>query len=192
MICDPRSGRILNIAVMHEPEQNEDPIHMLQSMLWLYPKADCFVYDRACSLKPSAEVTPGLKQIQYYIVDKFHAYRHGTQCVNTNLAEQVFAWFKNYAPVINEMRENRHRFLLLWLAKRHNDALLHGSASYLRSIPNSKSKTTSKSYNCSKNKKTPKGKKVKKTTMKGMKVKKVMKGMKVKGMKVKNVMKAMK
>ena len=27
--------------------------------------------------------------------------------VNTNLAEQVFAWFKNYAPVINEMRENR-------------------------------------------------------------------------------------
>ncbi|CAK9084333.1 Uncharacterized protein SCF082_LOCUS40067 [Durusdinium trenchii] len=112
--------------------------------------------------------------------------------VNTNLAEQVFAWFKNYAPVINEMRENRHRFLLLWLAKRHNDALLHGSASYLRSIPNSKSKTTSKSYNCSKNKKTPKGKKVKKTTMKGMKVKKVMKGLKVKGMKVKNVMKAMK
>ncbi|CAK9040263.1 Uncharacterized protein SCF082_LOCUS23452, partial [Durusdinium trenchii] len=153
-------------------------------------------------------VTPGLEQIQYYIVDKFHAYRHGTQCscnprikrslgqrvkgVNTNLAEQVFAWFKNYAPMINEMRENRHRFLLLWLAKRHNDALLHGSASYLRSIPNSKSKTTSKSYNCSKNKKTPKGKKVKKTTMKGMKVKKVMKGMKVKGMKVKNVMKAMK
>lgn len=112
--------------------------------------------------------------------------------VNTNLAEQVFAWFKNYAPMINEMRENRHRLLLLWLAKRHNDALLHGSASYLRSIPNSKSKTTSKSYNCSKNKKTPKGKKVKKTTMKGMKVKKVMKGMKVKGMKVKNVMKAMK
>ncbi len=67
--CDPATGRI------SEPEHNEHVTHSLQE-IWLYPKMDCLVYDRACSLKPMATNTPDLNQISFYIVDKFHSYGH--------------------------------------------------------------------------------------------------------------------
>ena len=76
MCCDPVSGRILGLEVMHEPENNDHAINMLESTLWLYPSLTCCVYDRACSLKPSAEELTSLEQITHYVVDWFHAYGH--------------------------------------------------------------------------------------------------------------------
>lgn len=49
MVCDPKSGRILGLQGMREPDNNQHVIQMLQSMVWLNPHLDCFVYDRACS-----------------------------------------------------------------------------------------------------------------------------------------------
>ena len=81
MVCDPKSGRILGLQVMHEPENNQHVIQMLQSTVWLYPHLDCFVYDRACSLQPSASKVPDLERIQHYVVDKFHAHGHSAKCL---------------------------------------------------------------------------------------------------------------
>ena len=47
MCCDPGSGRILSLMVMHEPECNRYVIESLESILWLYPKYKNFVDDRA-------------------------------------------------------------------------------------------------------------------------------------------------
>ncbi len=101
---------------------------------------------------------------------------------NTSICEQVFSWFRGYAPICNEMRTNRHKFLLFYFAKRHNMALLHGSARYLRPVPNEKKKKPSVPYGCPSSKKMSKSKVMKKPVgkfayrmMNAMKVMKVMK-----------------
>ncbi|CAE7034963.1 GIP [Symbiodinium sp. CCMP2592] len=80
MCCDPNSGRILSMVVMHEPECNEYVIQALESVLWLYPACKHFVYDRACTLVKMARKHKALDQIKDYIVDWFHAYRHAKSC----------------------------------------------------------------------------------------------------------------
>ena len=80
IICDPDSGSILNMTTMHEPENNEVALTALKDMLWLYPKVNCFVYDRACAVLQEASQEEALKQIKYYIVDRFHAHKHGKKC----------------------------------------------------------------------------------------------------------------
>ena len=81
MCCDPTSGRIVFLMVMHEPECNEYVTKSLDSILWLYPKCTCFVYDRACSFAKCARTNESLEQIQDYIIDWFHAYGHSKDCV---------------------------------------------------------------------------------------------------------------
>ena len=51
--------------------------------------------------------------------------------INTNICEQVFSWVRNFAPILNEMRPNRHRFCLLSLARRHNISISKGETNYL-------------------------------------------------------------
>ena len=76
--------------------------------------------------------------------------------VNTSLCEQVFAWFRNFAPIINEMRANRHKFFLLLLSKRHNESIEGGSTRYLHPTrrPNPIQNAKSVRYKCSNVKKT--------------------------------------
>ena len=52
--------------------------------------------------------------------------------LNTSICEQTFSWFKNYGAMANEMRANRHKFLMLHFAVKHNEALEFGQAVYLR------------------------------------------------------------
>ena len=78
--CDPTSGRILGLTSMFEPEDNEVASRTIEKILWLYPKMDCLVYDRACSFKACAENNEDLQQIQFYCVDAFHAYTHSKNC----------------------------------------------------------------------------------------------------------------
>lgn len=56
---------------MREPEGNKTAIEALKETLWVYPKCNCFVYDRACSVVSSASKEDELSQIKYYIIDKF-------------------------------------------------------------------------------------------------------------------------
>ena len=191
MCCDPTSGRIVSLMVMHEPECNEYVTKSLESILWLYPKCTCFVYDRACSFVKSARTNEAFEQIQDYIVDWFHAYGHAKDCacnprtltqskqlslsyvgvsslgniqlksghrkrlgriiqgVNTSICEQVFAWFRHFSTNFNELRGNRHRFIILYMAKRHNQAIENNTAVYLRPIAHPAS-VRSTPYGCSK------------------------------------------
>ena len=94
MVCDPKSGRILGLQVIHEPENNQHVIQMLQTMVWLYPHLDCFVYGRACSLQPSASKVPDLQRIQRYVVDKFHAHGHSAKCLCNPRVLSTCLYFK--------------------------------------------------------------------------------------------------
>ena len=79
-ICDPKSQRILGLRMMHEPEGNEVSIAAFKDIIWLYPKVDTIVYDRACHMHAAAQEDSDLDQVKYYIVDRFHALRHGKKC----------------------------------------------------------------------------------------------------------------
>ena len=125
---------------------------------------------------------PGLSMTKHYVVDSFHAHGHSNECPcnprvkrslkakiadNTSVGEQVFAWFRRYTPIMNEMRENRHKFMLLCLCRRHNMAVASKQTAYLRPLPMPKqTKKLSKTYQCSKKPaaKKQKSKPTKKTT----------------------------
>lgn len=92
--------------------------------------------------------------------------------MNTNICEQIFAWFRNFAIIMNDMRPNRHKFLLLSLAKRHNIAMEEGNTGYLHSTRRPNPFGASKPYSCSK--KVILGKTMK-TSMSKQKISKTMK-----------------
>ena len=69
--------------------------------------------------------------------------------VNTSICEQVFSWFRHFSTSFNELRGNRHRFIILYMAKRHNQAIESNTAVYLRPIVHPASRRSSP-YGCSK------------------------------------------
>ena len=92
--CDPKSGRILSLQPMHEPENNDVAHAALTHVLWLYPKLDCLVYDRACSFKAFGIASGNLDQVKFYISDGFHAHGHSRSCPcnprNSCFARNIF------------------------------------------------------------------------------------------------------
>ena len=65
---------------MYEPENNDMAVSTVENVLWLYPKLDCLVYDRACAVKSMAIRNENLNQISFYAIDNFHAYGHSKAC----------------------------------------------------------------------------------------------------------------
>ena len=106
-----------------------------------------FVYDRCCSFYVSAQKLAACRGIKYWCVDWMHAKGHSSSCpcnpyrikrlsrrlkgVNTQVAEQSFAWFKGYARPLNEMTPLRHKFLVLYFAKLHNNYIEERNVGYL-------------------------------------------------------------
>ena len=69
---------------------------------------------------------------------------------NTSICEQVFfAWFRNFAAIMNGMKANRHTCFLLNMAKRHNEAIAKNKAGYLHPTSSAKTSKKSKPYKCS-------------------------------------------
>lgn len=128
MITCPRSSRILCVLVQHEPENNKVKIEALKKIIHLYKRVDTFIHDRNCKFQTTAEKEKDLSQIEFYPIDKFHAKKHVDHCLNnpyeqphlmkrleglsTSISEQIFAWFRGYARIFNEMRERRHKFIV--------------------------------------------------------------------------------
>ena len=50
IVYDPSTGKILGLCVMKESENTQHVLQMLDAVVWLYPKLNIFVYDRACSI----------------------------------------------------------------------------------------------------------------------------------------------
>ena len=76
MVVDPVSGRILGVTSQDEPEGNKVVTQSLLKILPQYPNIDLLVMDRACHYMPSAVKTPGLEQLKYFSLDRFHSYGH--------------------------------------------------------------------------------------------------------------------
>ena len=164
MILDPKSSRILCAIPQDKPEGNDIIKEALCKVLPLYPRVDCFIMDRACHFMPSAKKNADLQQLKYYIVDKFHAFRHQRSCkchprrkrlserlgkLNTSIAEQTFSWFRSYAIVVNEMRRLRHHFLVLLFCKWHNQLVEEGNTQHLHPVAaQKKAKRKSTPYAC--------------------------------------------
>ena len=192
MVVDPVSGRILGVTSQDEPEGNKVVTQSLLKILPQYPNIDLLVMDRACHYMPSAVKTPGLEQLKYFSLDRFHSYGHTKNCpcnprsktrlkkriknLNTSIAEQTFSWFRGYSKVLNDMHPLRHRFAVLLFCKQHNDLVACGDTYHLNQYKVYKGKGATKPYACNK----VKGKKTMKPgSMKVMKAMKVMKSMKV-------------
>ena len=141
MIVDPKNLQVLSVSCMSKPENNEVVKDSLLKILPMYKKVNCFVLDRNCAFMPQALEVKEFKQVKYWTIDCFHATGHKKTCkcnplyvprlakrlkhVNTSAAEQVFAWFRNYARVLNESSPLRHAFKVLYYCKMHNQAIRH-------------------------------------------------------------------
>ena len=89
------------------------------------------------------------------------AYAAGTPCdaqptlarrmrnLNTAVAEQVFSWFRGYARSINELRADRHVFIVRYFCKLHNELCDNGQATHLNAVATG-TKRKRGNYQCSK------------------------------------------
>lgn len=137
MVVDPASQHIVAVSEQVQPENNEVLNKALEMVLPLYPRCNALIMDRVCSFMPSAQKRSDFDQLKYYSVDKFHARGHVATCpcnplkvlrlkrrvnkINTAAAEQLFSWFRGYARTFNEMRRSRHRFIVMYFCRKHNE-----------------------------------------------------------------------
>ncbi|CAJ1407201.1 unnamed protein product [Effrenium voratum] len=165
MIVDPKNLQVLSVSCMSKPENNEVVKDSLLKILPMYKKVNCFVLDRNCAFMPQALEVKEFKQVKYWTIDCFHATGHKKTCkcnplhvprlakrlkhVNTSAAEQVFAWFRNYARVLNESSPLRHAFKVLYYCKMHNQAIRNKKATYINQHGQQKRKRVAKPYQCS-------------------------------------------
>ena len=151
---------------MMEPENNKVNDTSLEKVLGLYKKCDCYIMDRCCRYLPHARKNQKLKQIKYWTCDKFHGKKHKANCpcrpqsnprlakrlkkVNTSIAEQTFSWFRSHAKILNEARQRRHRFLVLYYSKKHNALIDQKKTSHLNKFTAAKAhpKRKSVAYPC--------------------------------------------
>ena len=131
---------------MFEPENNAVKLKSLDRIINLYPKCNLTLHDVCCKLAPEAVKSGKYEQIKFWCIDKWHAKKHGKHCkyspyndtnlekrldgVNTSTSEQLFSWFRRYSRVLNEMRQKRHHFLILYYSKCHNDIISKGKPDY--------------------------------------------------------------
>ena len=142
MVSDPAAGMILAILEMHEPENKTVALDSLRSVTATYPKINCVIYDRMCSLLPSASRRKDLAQAGEVLVCG-HVPRQTPlfqvrllpvqrlKNVNTSVSEQIFAWFGGYATTLIHLSNVRRRLYVPACAKRHNLILMQADAAHL-------------------------------------------------------------
>ena len=112
MVIDPCTGLVLSVSAMQDPENNQIATDVLQEIVSRGPHIDCVIYDRMCACLKHATAHKPLRQMKYWCIDQFHAKAHSPKCecsplnhrrldlrlrsINSSIAEQTFAWFRNY------------------------------------------------------------------------------------------------
>ena len=98
-------------------------------------------------------------------MDKWHGRNHAKSCkaspwndkklmerntdLNTSCSGQVLSWFRKYGITFNEMKYNRHYFLVLLYCRMHNEALNADEANYLNKYSyNNNGPSNKKRYRC--------------------------------------------
>jgi hypothetical protein len=187
MVSDAGSGHIVSVKPMVNPENYDVVFSAIERVIDFYPKADMFIYDRACKTVKKGLLRPKLKQIKTWCVDKFHAKKgHSDRCacspynhkhlmkklkgMNTSTSEQIFSWFRGYASSFNNMRPCRHRLMVLYYCGKHNHMLQEGDTQHLNPFSARKQKFVIKkksvSYHCRVVRKRPAAKAVRRSIMK--------------------------
>lgn len=167
VVSNPQDGRVLGVSQMLQPENNDVAIKTMARVLDKLPAVDCAIMDRMCKVKPAAEKKKQFRGIKYWTCDLWHGRKHSKKCqcnphvhlrlkrrvnkVNTSIAEQVFSWMRGFARTFNELRPNRHRFLMHYYCKRHNELLHSDYRGHLNKFAykNQKSRCP-KPYHCTK------------------------------------------
>ena len=166
MVVNPENSKVVCVLPEYEPEGNNIRIQAIGKVIGSFPEVDALVHDNICKCEQRMRALPKFSGIDFYIVDRFHAYRHSKKCrcnpwfrkrlnarikgVNTSVSEQVFFWFRKYSSIINPMRQQRHRFLVLLFCKKHNRLCKSGAPPYLNAHTWQKSaRKTGKKYACS-------------------------------------------
>ena len=136
MAIDPRSGLILSVTNMQEPENNEVAKAVLNKVVARASNLNCVIYDKMCVCHKAFVSDRNFAKVKYWCVDRFHAKAHGDHCpcspllhrrldrrvrdVNTSIAEQTFSWFRGYAASFNTKNADTHIFYVLLYVKKHN------------------------------------------------------------------------
>ena len=188
MVCDPTSRRVVSVEQQILPERNATVTAALTKAVKTCKEAHTFVYDRNCGYYKTAKTKPALNQIKNYVVEPWHGNRHKRSCklcvqnnrrlkkliknVNCSICEQTFSWFRNFAGTLNETTLERHRCLVLYYCKVHNENIENDEVSYLNaSALNAKKRRFKgkRSYPCARNQKPRSMKVMKRCSMKAMK-----------------------
>ena len=165
MLCHPRMQRVVCVSHMLKPERNAIVTAALEKVLPFYPKCDTFVYDRNCSYAPNQRKRETLQQLKHFPLEAWHGTKHKAGCkyctrnvpaykrrhrgINCSICESTYAWFRNYARVLNEMGFRRHAFLVFYYVRRRNDNLSAGDVQYLNAFaPKLSHKRMCKPYRC--------------------------------------------
>ena len=136
MAIDPKSGLILSVTNMPEPENNEVAKAVLNNVVSCASNLNCVIYDKMCVCHKAFISDRSFAKVKYWCVDRFHAKAHGDHCpcspllhrrlhlrlrdVNTSIAEQTFSWFRGYAASFNTKNADTHIFYVLLYVKKHN------------------------------------------------------------------------
>ena len=139
MAVHPGTQRILAVSCLKKPRGNDVVDDVLTHALPKHKNMNGVIIDRVCSFLPRAKSQAKFRQTNHWSVDFFHAHGHNASCpcnlhhiprlarcfkgISTSAAEQVFAWFRNYARVLNETTAMRHSFKVLYFCKLQNTAM---------------------------------------------------------------------
>eukprot|EP00973_Karenia_brevis_P072411 10057260-Karenia_brevis.AAC.1 len=76
LVSDAKSGRMLSVVQMHNPENNDTATHAMERIIKQYPNIRISIFDCNCKLIEAAQCRPLLEQIKTWSIDKMHAKRH--------------------------------------------------------------------------------------------------------------------
>ena len=150
MAMDPRSGMVMSVADMEEPENNVVAKNVLQKVVTKAVNLNCVIYDKMCVCLKSFATDKDFKQVKYWSIDRFHAKAHSVSCpcspihvrrldlrlrsVNSSIAEQTFSWFRGYASSFNTKAHDTHIFYVLLYVKMHNSLVRQNRLQHLNAF----------------------------------------------------------
>ena len=131
-------GHIVAVEQQIRSENNENAEKTLEKAVRGTPGCDRFCYDWNCKFSGGAKKNRIFTIITHWAIDKVHASRghkkdwpcnpnrvsalkRRLKKMNIIICEQTFSCFRHYARVINEMKPTRHRILVLYYSKIHNE-----------------------------------------------------------------------
>ena len=150
MAMDPRSGMVMSVADMEEPENNVVAKNVLRKVVTKAVNLNCVIYDKMCVCLKSFATDKDFKQVKYWSIDRFHAKAHSVSCpcspihvrrldlrlrsVNSSIAEQTCSWFRGYASSFNTKAHDTHIFYVLLYVKMHNSLVRQNRLQHLNAF----------------------------------------------------------